>query len=104
MRIALIAGKDTSTCFRLAGLRNVYSATNAEEAEKQFNNLLVESDLAIVLVAEGFVDKIRSIDAKIGERRYPLVVPIPDLTGPVTLKTDFIVELVRSKTGIEIKL
>ncbi len=104
MRIALIAGKDTSTCFRLAGLKDVYPATNAEEAENRLNDLLTQQDLAMILVAERFVDKIQNITAKATEYKYPLVVPIPDLTGTMPLKTDFIVELVRSKAGIEIKL
>jgi len=34
---------------------------------------------------------------------YPLIVPIPDITNPKVRKTDRIVELIKRKTGIEVK-
>ena len=104
MRIALIAGKDTSTCFKLAGLKDVYSVTNAEEAEKRLNDLLSATDLAIILVAERFIDQIGNMTAQVIERGFPIIVPIPDMLGPAVTKTDFIVDLVRRKAGIEVKL
>lgn len=102
--IALVADKNTVTCFKLAGLKNVYYVENAEEAEKRIRELSEEPDLAIILVTEHVVNQIYGTIEKIIERRYPLIVPIPSTEGPVKMKTDLIVELIRRKAGIEVKL
>ncbi|NWG10978.1 hypothetical protein HXY33_04415 [Candidatus Bathyarchaeota archaeon] len=104
MEIALVAEKDTVTCFKLAGLKRVYSVKNAGEAEKLVNELLKESNLGVILIAERFIDQIHGMMDKIAERKYPLIIPIPGMLAPAAVKTDFIVELIRRKTGVEVKL
>jgi V/A-type H+-transporting ATPase subunit F len=102
--IALVADKNTITCFKLAGLKNVYCVENAEEAEKHIRELSEDPNLAIILVTERVVNQIYGTLEKIIERKYPLIVPIPDTGGSTTMKTDLIVELIRRKAGIEVKL
>ena len=102
--IALVADKNTITCFKLAGLKNVYCVENAEEAEKHIRKLSEDPNLAIILVAERVVNQIYGTLEKIIERKYPLIVPIPDTGDSTTMKTDLIVELIRRKAGIEVKL
>jgi len=104
MRIALVADKNTVTCFKLAGLRDVYAVKNADEARKHINQLLEESNLAIILVPDRLIDHAYSIIEKGTERKYPIIIPIPDTLGTATPKVDPIVELVRRKAGIEVKL
>jgi vacuolar-type H+-ATPase subunit F/Vma7 len=100
--VALIADKNIMTCFKLAGLSNVHPVENAKEAEKCLQALLEKNNLKIVLVPEGLLNKIQIFE-KIAERQSPLIIPIPDLQGPTVLKTDLIVELIKRKTGIEVK-
>jgi len=100
--IALVADKNTVTCFKLAGLSNVHSVENAKGAKKCLQALLEKSNLKIVLVSERLLDQIQIFD-KIAEHKYPLIIPIPDIKGPKMLKTDLIVELIKRKTGIEVK-
>jgi len=100
--IALIADKNTATCFKLAGLSNVHSVEDAKGAEKCLQALLEKNNLKIVLVSERILNKIQIFE-KIAERQSPLIIPIPDLQGPKMLKTDLIVELIKRKTGIEVK-
>ena len=102
--IALVADKNTATCFKLAGLKDVHSVKDAEEAEKCLHALLEKNDLAIVLVTERIMNQIHDTIEKIMERKSPLIIPIADMKGPTTVKTDLIVELIRRKTGIEVKL
>ncbi len=102
--IALVADKNTITCFKLAGLKDVYFVKNAEEAEKRIRELSEKPDLAVILITERLVDKIHDAMKKITERDYPLIVPIPDTGGPITMKTDLMIELIRRKAGIEVKL
>ena len=102
--IALVADKNTATCFKMAGLKNVCSVEDAEEAEKCLQALLERNNLTIILVTERIMNQIHNTLERITERKYPLVIPVPDIKGPTTLKTDLIVELIRRKTGIEVKL
>ena len=102
--IALVADKNTVTCFKLAGLRDVYHMDNAEEAEKCIHELSEKPDLLAILVTERLLDQIYGAIEKIIERKYPLIVPIPDMGGPIKMKTDLMVELIRRKVGIEVKL
>jgi len=99
-----LADKNTVTCFKLAGLKDVYSVENAEEAEKCLHALLEKNNLTIVLVTERIMNQIQNTLEIITEHKYPLIIPIADMKGPITVKTDLIVELIRGKTGIEVKL
>lgn len=100
--IALVADKSTVTCFKLAGLNNVHSVEDAKGAEKCLQELLENGNLRFVLVSERLLNQIQIFD-EIAARKYPLIIPIPDIKGPKMLKTDLIVELIKRKTGIEVK-
>jgi len=102
--IAIVADKNTVTCFKLAGLEDAYFVENGEEAEKCIRALSEKPDLSIILVSERLVNQIYGAIEKIIERKYPLIVPIPGTGGPVKMKTDLIIELIRRKAGIEVKL
>jgi len=65
--IALIADKNTVTCFKLAGLSNVHSVEDAKGAEKCLQTLLEKNNLKIVLVSEGLLNKIQIFE-KIADR------------------------------------
>jgi V/A-type H+-transporting ATPase subunit F len=103
-RIALIADKNTVICFKLAGLKNVYSVESAEEAEIRIRELSENPDFTIILVTERIINQIQAAIKKITERKYPLIIPIPDVRGPIAMKTDLIIELIKRKAGIEVKL
>jgi len=103
-RIALIADRDTVACFRLAGLKDVYSVESAEEAERCIRQLSENPDFIIILVTERIVNQIQATIKKISESKFPLIIPFPDVRGPTKMKTDLIVELIKRKAGIEVKL
>ena len=100
--IALIADKNTVTCFKLAGLSNVHPVEDAKGAEKCLEAFLEKNNQKIVLVSERILNRIQIFE-KIAERQSPLIIPIPDIQGPKMIKTDLIVELIKRKTGIEVK-
>ncbi len=100
--LALLADKDTITCFKLAGLSDLFSVEDNKEAEKHLLALLENSNLKIILVTERLLNKMQIFE-KISQPKSPLIIPIPDLQGPTMLKTDFIAELIKRKTGIEVK-
>ena len=100
--IAILADRHTVTCFKLAGLSNIFSVEDTKEAEKHLLALLEKNDLRIILVSEQLMNKLQLFE-KIADPHRPLIIPIPDLQGSKMLKTDFIAELIKRKTGIEVK-
>jgi len=99
--IALLADNHTGISFKLAGLRNIFSVEDPKQAEEQLLSLMEKKDLRIILVTEHIMSQIQILD-KIGDNS-PLIIPIPNLKGQNVLKTDFIAELIKRKTGIEVK-
>lgn len=104
MKIALVADGSTATCFKVAGLSEVVVARDMQEAERRINELLRKGDLGVILVTQRMVEQIPGLAEKNIEEKYPLIVPIPERRGPISMKTDLIVELIRRKAGIEVKL
>jgi len=104
MKIALVADRSTAACFRLAGLSDVNVVESAEEAGKKVEELLGRNDIGIILITQRLVDQVPGLADKTVDRKYPLIVPIPERRGPAVTKTDLIVELIRRKAGIEVKL
>jgi len=104
LEIALIADKNTTMCFKIAGLGKVYPVESAEEAEKSVNEILEEGGLTIVLVTERIANQIQGFLDEIVERKDLLVISIPDVRGSTKLKADLLTELIKRKTGIEVKL
>ena len=106
--IVVVGDEMTVDCFRLAGLKDVYSVGDTQEAEDCLRSLLEKQDLMVILITERTIDQLmkrdREIIDEIQERKRPLIVPSPDMRGSMTLKRDLIVELIRNKTGIEVKL
>ena len=101
--IALLADKHTATCFKLAGLSNIFSVEDTKEAEKHLLALLEKNDLRIILVSEHLMSNLQLFD-KIAQSQSLSIIPIPNLQGSKMLKTDLIAELIKRKTGIEVKL
>lgn len=100
--IALVADRDTVTCFKLAGLNNVFSVNSNKEAEECIFGLMEKNSTKIVLITERFLNKIKIIE-KFSEPNSPLVIPIPDFNGPKVPKNGFLASLIYRKTGIEVK-
>jgi V/A-type H+-transporting ATPase subunit F len=101
--IALLADRHTVTCFKLAGLSDSFSVEAIKKAEKQLSVLLEKKDIKIVLVSEHLINKIQLVE-KIAEPQCPLIIPIPNLQEQKMLRTDLMAELIRRKTGIEVKI
>jgi V/A-type H+-transporting ATPase subunit F len=99
--IALLADRHTVTCFKLAGLSDIFLVEDSKEAEKHLLSLLKKNDHRIILVSEHLMSQIQIFENNAA--KGPLIIPIPNLQGPVLLKTDLIKELIKRKTGIEVK-
>jgi len=101
--IGLLADKHTATCFKLAGLHNVFSVNDPAKAEETFFEILDKNNLRILLVSETILNNLQNITT-LFEQRSPLIIPIPAMHGRGSSKVDFMTELIKRKTGIEVKL
>ncbi len=99
--ISVVADEDTVTGFRLGGIDKVHSVSNTEEAEKAINDLINE-EVSIIITTEKIGDELRGfIDRVTRNKTLPIIVEIPDKTGPIERKADPIRELVKRAIGIE---
>ena len=101
--IGLLADSYTATCFKLAGLKNVFPVTDPIQADKTLSEVLEKTSLRILLVSEQLLSN-PQIGARISEQLSPLIIPIPTLQSRVPPKVDYMAELIKRKTGIEVKL
>jgi vacuolar-type H+-ATPase subunit F/Vma7 len=101
--IALIADNNTAKVFRLAGLANVHSVEDSNGARKCLQAIIKNNNVKIILISEHFFSEMHILE-NIVERQSPSIMPIPDLQGPMLCKTNIIVELIKRKTGIEVKI
>ena len=104
MKIAIVADGDTVNCFKLAGLEHTYPVENAKEAEKRIRELVETHDFAVIITTDHIANGIHAtINQITEEHEYPLVISIPNIGGPSLLMLDPINELIKRKTGIELK-
>jgi V/A-type H+-transporting ATPase subunit F len=105
MKIAIIADEDTVNCFKLGGLEYAYSVNSPKEAGKRIREFLEKPDFSVIITTDHIADRIRAtINEITEERKYPLIVSIPNVGVPSPVLLDPITELIKRKTGIELKL
>ena len=104
MNIALSADVDTVNFFKLGGLEHVFEANKPEEAEKHLRELIEKPDFTILITTDYLANKNRAlINEIIEEHEFPIIISIPALGDTSQPVTDTITELIRRKTGIELK-
>jgi len=105
MKIAIVADRDTVNCFKLVGLEHTYSVKDTEEAEERIRELLEIVDFAVLITTDHIANRVRAtINEVIEEQKFPLIISIPSVSGLSPLVADPIKELIKRKTGIELKL
>ena len=105
MKIAIVADVDTVNCFKLAGLEQGYVVKNAEEAERRIRELIETPNLALIIVTDHIANRIRATISEVTEEQdFPLIISVPSISGSPPLAVDPINELIKRKTGIELKL
>ena len=105
MKLAIVADEDTVNCFKLAGLQHAYAVKTVEEANSRVKELSENPDIAVVVTSNSIANQIRSTVNEITEKnRFPLIVTIQKFGGAPETLFDPINELIKRKTGIELKL
>jgi V/A-type H+/Na+-transporting ATPase subunit F len=99
--MAVVADRETVTGFELAGIKEVHAVEDGEQAKKAIK-MLADQGLPIIITSEKIGDEIREFIDKITKNKtLPIIVEVPDKTGPIERAVDPIKELVKRAIGIE---
>jgi len=101
MQFYVIGDESTVTGFGLAGVEGQVVET-ADEAREALKKAFASSDVGIIIVTERIAAELRAeMEDYIFGRTFPLVIEIPDRTGPMPGRTS-IRQLVRAAVGINV--
>ena len=99
--IAVIADPDTVTGFKLGGIRSGYPVEDMNEAKIRLEELF-KQDFSIIITTEKIGDELReTIDKLTRTSTLPMIIEVPDKTGPSERATDPIGELIKRVIGVE---
>ncbi len=100
MKIAAIGDPDTVALFKLAG---VSRAVVADDVAAQFDELVADADIGVIIITERIADSIMKQITQIRlQRELPVIVEIPDKRGKMEEREDSIDTLIRRAVGVEI--
>ena len=103
MELIVIGDENTQTGFKLAGVKRTYPG---EEAKNHLEKMLRESTVGIILINERYAEENREILNRVkkeGKKLTPIIVEIPDHTGPIEREIDPLQELIRRALGAQIE-
>ena len=102
MDIVVIGDEDTRTGFKLSGVTRTYPG---EEIKAQLIEMLQDDSIGIIMITERYAEENKEVldrARKDKKRLTPVIVEIPDSTGPITRETDPLQELIRRALGAQI--
>lgn len=101
MSIAVIADPDTVTGFKLGGVKEGYPVEDIKEAEDTLKEVF-KKDVSIIIITEKIGDDLReTVDRLASSSALPMIIEIPDKTGPSERATDPMRELIKRVIGVE---
>lgn len=103
MEIIVVGDSDTITGFGLAGIKRTFSESEAVSSLKDLSD---DERTGIILITEKLAEKNKDLIEDIIKKRKgvrPIIVEIPDNSGPLERESDPIKELIRKAVGVEIE-
>jgi len=99
--VAVIGDIDTVTGFQLGGIKTSKVVETSKDAENALDEL-INDDVSIIIITEKIADDIRKyIDKKLGSDVLPMIIEIPDKSGPSDRDSDPMGELIKRVIGVE---
>jgi len=103
MELVVIGDEDTQTGFKLAGITRTYPG---DEAKTYLEKMLQDSSIGIIMINEKCAEENREVlnrARKEKKKLTPIIVEIPDTTGPIKREIDPLQELIRRALGAQIE-
>ncbi|BBL62752.1 A1AO ATPase, subunit F [Methanobrevibacter arboriphilus JCM 13429 = DSM 1125] len=99
--VAIIGDLDTVTGFQLGGVKVSKVVETNEDAENALDEL-INDEVSIIIITENIADNIRKyMEKKIGSNVLPMIIEIPDKSGPSDRESDPMGELIKRVIGVE---
>ena len=101
MEVVVIGEKNTITGFSLAGVKRTYLP---DEGKENLKSILSEEGLGVLILTERFAEANRKDidDHQSSKRVTPIIVEVPDVSGPIEREVDPIRELIRMAIGADV--
>ena len=101
MEVVVIGEQNTITGFNLAGVKRTYLP---DEGKENLKSILTEDGVGVLILTEQFAEDNRKAieDHQESKRVTPIIVEVPDVTGPVEREIDPIRELIRRAIGADV--
>ena len=101
MEVVVIGEQNTITGFSLAGVKRTYLL---DEGKENLKDILSEDGLGVLVLTERFAEDNRKAieDHQSSKRVTPIIVEVPDVTGPIEREVDPIRELIRRAIGADV--
>jgi len=99
--VAIIGDLDTVTGFQLGGVKVSKVVETKKDAENALDEL-INDEISIIIITENIADNIREyIEKRIGSNVLPMIIEIPDKSGPSDRESDPMGELIKRVIGVE---
>jgi V/A-type H+-transporting ATPase subunit F len=102
MEIVVIGDQNTVTGFRLAGVKRIYTP---EDAQENLKKILSEETAGVLIMTEKFARENRRAveEHQSSKKMTPIIVEVPDVSGPIKREVDPIRELIRRAIGADVQ-
>ncbi len=103
MKIAALCDKDTATGLRLSGITNTHIPNHQNDVLPLWNTLRDDHSLGVILITEQIAEHLdKHLRDFRMQKTLPVIIEIPDKTGPIKDHEDFVSQLIKKAVGIEV--
>lgn len=105
MKIAVIGDSDTVSGFRLGGVTSSYVVKAEEPIDAILKELIADEMVGVIAITERVADANRWAIDEVNKGKKavtPILVEIPDKSGPIVREVDPLKALIKTAIGVEI--
>ncbi len=102
MEILVVGDRHTVTGFKLAGIKKTYST---DDDQVDLKSILMDETTGVLILTEKFAENHRKLidNHRESKKMMPIVVEVPDVSGPLARDIDPIRELIKRAIGADVK-
>jgi len=101
VKIVVVGSQDFVAGLRLTGVGEGFVVSDKQDADAKLSSLIRRSDVALILVEEGWALKIPNFYDKYLKLKRPVVAVIPTGRAKEGMR-DYVSELIRRTVGVEV--
>ncbi|MHA1718502.1 MAG: V-type ATP synthase subunit F [Promethearchaeota archaeon] len=99
MKIISVGDEDMNILFGLIGIHGkTLPMLDPPEFQAEFDQIIKDKEIGLILMNEKYLIKYKSYFKSIKSRKFPIVVEVPDIKGP--LDFDFFKKFIQNYIGL----